>query len=279
MPWVIAIIMFLTLLAAAAGLALSRSSAGISEAISGRVTIQVVEANPERRAALATALRRMAMDQPYVRDVRTVEREEMVAMLGQWFGNSGGEEDAMLSDLPLPALIDVDLIDRGDAAIQRLRRDVVAIAPQARVLPHAEWLGPVARLIGTLAWLAVATVLLMIGATVAIVVLTARSALGQHFGTIEILHLIGATDRQITRLFQRRIAIDTAFGIALGTGAAALVMALVGWQFARISSGLLASASLGWGGWLLLLALPLSAIVVAALTARWTLMKALGQLL
>ena len=93
------------------------------------------------------------------------------------------------------------------------------------------------------------------------------------------LHLIGATDRQITRLFQRRIAIDTAYGIALGTAVAAVILLLIGWQWSGVTSGLAATASLGTAGWALLLALPLLAIALAALTARQTLLAALKKIL
>ena len=152
-------------------------------------------------------------------------------------------------------------------------------APGARIIPHAEWLGPVARLIRSLAWIAGAMVLLMALASAAVVIMTARAALGTHYATIEMLHLIGATDRQITRLFQRRIAIDTAYGIALGTAVAAALLLLIGWQWAGITSGLAATASLGPTGWALLLALPLLAIALAALTARQTLLAALKKIL
>src|SRR3546814_7867692 len=94
---------------------------------------------------------------------------------------------------------------------------------------------------------------MMILASGAIVIMTARAALGTHYATIEMLHLIGATDRQITRLFQRRIAIDTAYGIALGTAVAAAIMLLIGWQWSHVTAGLAATASLGPGGWALLL--------------------------
>jgi len=109
--------------------------------------------------------------------------------------------------------------------------------------------------------------------------MTARAALGTHYTTIEMLHMIGATDQQITRLFQRRIAIDTAYGIALGSAVAALVLLVIGWQWSGMTSGLAATASLGVAGWTLLLALPLLAIALAALTARQTLLAALQKIL
>ncbi len=108
---------------------------------------------------------------------------------------------------------------------------------------------------------------------------TARAALGTHYATIEMLHLIGATDQQIARLFQRRITIDTAYGVALGTAVAAAILLLIGWQWSGVTSGLAATASLGPMGWALLLALPLLAIALAALTARQTLLAALKKIL
>jgi cell division transport system permease protein len=278
-PWVIAILMMLTLLAAAAGVGLARSANAIGDAIAGRVTVQIVTANPVTRAKQAAALRRAATAQPYVRAARAVEQAELLATLGQWFGGEDGD-DPVLKSLPLPALVDIDFVG-GERAGQlgRLRALVAETAPGARIIPHAEWLGPVAQLIRSLAWIAGGLVVLMILASAAVVIMTARAALGTHFATIEMLHLIGATDRQITRLFQRRIAIDTAYGIAHRTAVAAAILLLVGWQWAGVTAGLAATASLGAGGWALLLALPLLAIALAALTARQTLLAALKKIL
>jgi len=278
-PWVIAILMLLTLLAAAAGMGLARSANAIGSAIAGRVTVQIVTANPITRAEQAAALRRAASAQPFVRDARSVEQAELKATLGQWFGSAEGD-DPVLQSLPLPALVDIDFVGEDRAGhMSQLRALVAREAPGARIIPHAEWLGPVARLIRSLAWVAGALVVLMTLASAAVVIMTARAALGTHYATIEMLHMIGATDQQITRLFQRRIAIDTAYGIALGTAVAALILLLIGWQWSGITSGLAATASLGATGWALLLALPLLAIALAALTARQTLLAALQKIL
>lgn len=279
-PWVLAILMLLTLLAAAAGISLARSASGIGGAIAGRVTVQIVTGNPELRSEQAARVRRQAAAAPYVRAVRAVPREEVAATLGRWFGSDEGSDDPVLASLPLPELVDVDLVTgAGSAAQAQLRALVAREAPGARVIPHADWLGPVAGLIRTLAWVAAALVLLMALASAAVVIMTARAALGTHFATIEMLHLIGATDKQICRLFQRRIAIDSAYGILLGGLVAALVLGLLVWQLAGITAGLGATASLGIGGWIFLAALPLLAITLAALTARVTLLRALATML
>jgi cell division transport system permease protein len=278
-PWVIAILMMLTLLAAAGGVGLARSADAIGEAIAGRVTVQIITANPVLRAQQAAALRRAAAAQPFVRSARAVDPAELQATLGQWFGTADGD-DPVLRSLPMPALVDVDLVgDDRSGHMGQLRALVAREAPGARVIPHADWLGPVARLIRSLAWIAGGLVILMTLASAAVVIMTARAALGTHYATIEMLHLIGATDQQIARLFQRRITIDTAYGVALGTAVAAAILLLIGWQWSRVTSGLAATASLGPIGWALLLALPLLAIALAALTARQTLLAALKKIL
>lgn len=279
-PWVLAILMLLTLLAAAAGISLARSANGIGGAIEGRVTVQVVTGNPELRSDQAARIRRLAASEPYVRAVRAVPREEVAATLGRWFGSADGGDDPVLASLPLPELVDIDLVTGAGASAQaRLRALVAREAPGARVIAHAEWLAPVAALIRTLAIVAAALVVLMALASAAVVIMTARAALGTHYATIEILHQIGATDTQICRLFQRRIAIDSAYGIMLGTLIAAIVLALLAWQLAGIAAGLGASAGLGAAGWIVLAMLPLVAIALAALTARITLLRALAAML
>ncbi|ODU25194.1 cell division protein [Sphingopyxis sp. SCN 67-31] len=278
-PWVIAILMMLTLLAAAGGVGLARSADAIGEAIAGRVTVQIVTANPVLRAEQAAALRRAAAAQPFVRSARAVDPAELQATLGQWFGTADGD-DPVLRSLPMPALVDVDFVGEDRSGhMGQLRALVAREAPGARVIPHADWLGPVARLIRSLAWIAGGLVILMTLASAAVVIMTARAALGTHYATIEMLHLIGATDQQIARLFQRRITIDTAYGVALGTAVAAAILLLIGWQWSRVTSGLAATAALGPIGWALLLALPLLAIALAALTARQTLLAALKKIL
>jgi cell division transport system permease protein len=279
-PWVLAILMLLTMLAAAAGISLARAASGIGGAIADRVTVQIVTANPELRSDQAGRVRRAAAAEPYVRAVRAVPRQEVAATLGRWFGTGAGDDDPVIASLPLPELIDIDLVPgSGAAAEARLRALAAREAPGARVIPHADWLGPVAGLIRTLAWIAAALVVLMALASAAVVIMTARAALGTHYATIEMLHLIGATDTQICRLFQRRIAIDSAYGIVLGALVAALLLALLVWQLGDVTSGLGAAASVGLGGWIFLALLPLLAIALAALTARVTLLRALKQML
>lgn len=274
MPWVIAIMMFLTVLAAAAGIGLAGAATRLAGQIGGRVTIQVVEANPDTRRAQAAAAAEAAQGLPGVSAVRVVPDAEISALLEPWIGAGGLE-----ADLPVPALIDVDLTEEGRGSLDRLRAAVTAAAPAARVDDNAQWLAPLASLIGALKWLAAGLVLLMVGATAATVVLAARAALDTHRETIEILHLMGATDVQVARLFQRRIALDALFGGLVGFILAGIVLIALGNRVAALGSELLGSAAISAVGWGVLIVLPLFGVGLAMLVARVTILRALGRLL
>lgn len=277
MPWVIAIMLFLTLLSAATGLALFRAAGDVGQDLAGRVTIQIADPNPATRAQKVRAIRRVLVAQSYVERVTPIDEAELQEMLRDWLGDAG-----ITADLPIPALIDVDLVADDVDAVDRLRVAVASVAPDAAVEAHASWLGAVSRLIRSLAWLAAALIAMMIVATVATVTLATRGALNTHYATIEILHLIGSTDRQIARLFQRRIAMDATFGCTIGFLAAFIVIMSVGWQFRDVGAGLLSGGGSPRGfawDYVALLALPLLGVAIATWTARLTITRALHRIL
>ena len=274
MPWVIAIMMFLTVLAAAAGLGLGGAAASLDEDTGTRATVQIVEPNPDRRRAQTEAALSVLRRLPGVKSASQVEPAEMQQLLEPWLGPGG-----LGGDVPIPAMIDVELTPAAYAQLESIRTALAEAAPAARVDDNAQWLAPLAGLIGALRWLAVGLVLLMIGATAATVVLAARASLDTHRGTIEVLHLMGATDVQVARLFQRRIALDALFGGLIGLAAAALVLFAIGNRVGALGSDLLGSAELPMLSWAILVALPVFGVLLAMVVARATILRALGKML
>ena len=274
MPWVIAIVIFLTVLAAAAGISLARAAQGMDADIAGQVTIQLVEPNPIRRVKQAELIEQRLASLPDVRDFRRVPDREVAALLAPWFGSAGLDPD-----LPVPLLIDVALApDVGDA-VPAFRAAMADLVPSARVEAHATWLGPLAGLMQALIWFSGLLVTLMAGAVVAIVMLAARGALNTHRATIEVLHLLGATDPQIARLFQRRLGLDALFGGGIGLIAGLIALFFLGDRMGVISAGLTGSAGLGLGGWLALFFIPIIAAALATIAARMTILIALRRML
>ena len=269
MPWMIAIMIFLTILAAAAALGLDGAARNLDAG--NRVTIQIVEADPARRNSEAAAALSLLRSDPLVASAERVSDEELEQILSPWLGEAG------LEDIPVPAMIEAELQPGADS--RALRQGLERSAPSARLDSNAEWLAPLKRLVSGLRWLAAALMLLMLAATAAAGGLASRAALDTHRATIEVLHLMGATDHQVARLFQRRMALDALFGGLIGLAAAALVLWLLGRLVAALGSDLVGSLALAASSLLILGLIPLVGVLLAMLVARATVLRALGRFL
>lgn len=274
MLWIMAIMLFLTVLAAALGLGTLSAGKLLDRQLAGRLTVQIVEpaerARADQAAIALTTLRRL----PEVTRASEVDRAELAALLRPWLGPDGADPD-----LPVPAMIDVDLATGSDTAVARVTAAVRAVAPAARVDRHETWMSPVSNLMNMVTLLAAGLVLLIAAATGAVVILAARAGLETHRDTIEVLHMLGSTDIQVARLFQRRIALDTLVGGALGTAFAAGMVVLVGFQLATLGSDLLTGLQLSVRDWILLTMLPIAFALLATYAARLAVLGALRRVL
>ncbi len=276
MPWVIAIMVALTVIAAAAGISLRNTAKAAAAELSGGVTVQIVEPGAEARDKQARASVAVLRSLPGVSQVRLVPADELDALIEPWLGGASGDADA----IPVPALIDVRMTGAVTSReLARLRSALRNAAPAARVDAQSSWLRPVFDAIQSLQWLSLALVGLLAFAMASAVLLAARSALGVNRETIEIVHLLGGTDEQIAGIFQRSIGFDAVGGGALGLALGMVAVLFLGRRFASLGAGLVDSGALGWGSWLLLALIPLAAVLLAMLTARFTVMRALRQLL
>lgn len=279
MPWVIAIMVALTVIAAAAGLAL-RNTARVTEAeLSGGVTIQIVEADPDRRANQAVATLARLRKTPGVIHAELVPEAEIASLIEPWLGTES--EDANDSaGIPVPALIDARLDKTVNAArIAALQQNLREVAPAARVDAQSSWLEPVFDAIQSLQWLALALVGVLALAMASAVLLAARTALGTNRETIEIVHLLGGTDAQIARTFQRSIGVDAAGGGAVGLALGLVVVLFLGRRFAGLGAGMVDGGALGWSDWGMLALIPVAGVVIAMLTARLTVLRSLREML
>lgn len=273
MPWVIAVMLFLTLLAAAAALALGSAADQINADLAGRATVQIVNADSDARQRQASAAEAVLRSDRAVAVVTRVSDAEVRSLLSPWLGSG-----ALSDDIPLPSLIDVDFRrTASNATLARLRVALAEAAPDARIDAHGQWLRPVFELIGTLRWLAIALVALLAMASIASVMLSARSSFAAHAETIDIMHLLGSTHQQIARLFQRRIALDAALGAVFACLLAAPVLWLLGRAATKLDSGLVSAGSFGPFDWLLLATVPIAGIALAVVTARMTVLGALRK--
>jgi cell division transport system permease protein len=263
-PLLIAIMTFVMVVVAAAGLALANTGSVIRAGVEHRYSIQIADGAARAPAAIAAA-----RAQPGVGRVEQVDPGELRRTLEKWLGPASAE-----ADLPLPAVIDVDLKPGADPAA--VASAIHKAVPPARFVAHRANLAPLLQALSGLTLLALGLVLMIALASAAAIVLAAKGALNTHRGTIEVMHGIGATDDQVVRLFVRQIAVDALLGGIAGAAAAGLTIALIigGAGTATMLAG---APPLGWNDALWLLTLPLAIALLATQVARIALLRALRE--
>jgi cell division transport system permease protein len=265
-PWVIAIMSFSIMLIAASGLALASTAALVGGSIESRYALEV-PGGAVTLAPLVEAVRSTSG----VTSVEAVPESDMRQTLERWLGPA-----AQSAELPVPALIDFDAEPGANlAALQQRAR---AIAPGARIVAHRDSVGPLLHSLRLLQWVAFGLVVLLSIAASAAVVLAARGALDTHRFTIEVMHGIGATDLQVTHLFQRKILIDALVGSLAGALAAAIVLLLLA-SGAALAGELTGGATVGPVDLVVLALLPFALTVLATWVARTAVLRALRKAL
>jgi cell division transport system permease protein len=265
-PWVIAIMSFSIMIIAATGLALASTASTLTRAIEARYAVEIPSGGADV-ASVTQAVR----GAPGVVSVDAVPEQDMRRTLERWLGPA-----AQSAELPVPALVNFNL--RPGARLADVEQRVHAAAPAARIVAHRDSIGPLLHSLRLLQWIAFGLVVMLSAAAAAAVVLAARGALDTHRSTIEVMHGIGATDLQVTHLFQRRIAIDALAGSLGGALAAALVLALIA-SGAAFAGELTGGATLSVSDLLVLVSLPFALAGLATWVARAAVLSALREAL
>lgn len=274
LPAVVAVMVLLATLLLVGALALGDGLQGWRRDLEGRVTVQILPLDsrvmplPER---VEQALRLLRLS-PLVTDASPVPAADLAAMLSPWLG-----EGPLPDDLPVPALIDVVLKPGADRSTAATLRDLLKPVAGATLDDHGSWLRDVQRLAALVARLTYGLVGLIIGAAALIIVLLVRAGMAMHRDAVELLHLVGATDRLIAWQFQRHMSLVALRGAAAGTLGAALLLALLHHLADRAGLALFAGlAPLQHVGALVLV--PVAFVALAALTSGIVARRLLAEL-
>ncbi len=274
LPWVIAAMVFLTALAIAGGFGLRAAAGNWTSDLAQTLTVQVPVADAaEQKRQVGSAIDALRATAGVV-SVRALEQAELNGLLEPWLGAGN-----LSSDLPVPSLIDVKLDPEKMPDRASLEDAIRTVAPAAKIDDHRQWLGQLTGFTRSIEWTANLIVLLVAFATMAIVAFGTRAGLSNHHPTISVLHMMGAEDSMIAREFQRRFLWHGLQGGFVGVLLALITIAVLGIFAKRAGDGLIASIGLPWTTWVALALLPLLAGVLTMYTARWTVHRALREIL
>lgn len=211
---------FLAVFAIALSLATSRVASQWSDALARSSTIRISAPAPQMDAQIE-AVTRVLQTTPGIADFRVLSRDEQAALLEPWLGAG-----IPIESLPVPALIEVIEDDDGFAA-EGLRLRLSAEAPGAVLDDHTRWRQPLVEAAGGLRLLGLLSLVLIAGATGAMITLAAQAALAANRQVIQVMRLVGARDTYIAGAFMRRFTNRAALGATVGAAAGVIAITLL----------------------------------------------------
>ncbi|MEX0282964.1 MAG: cell division protein FtsX [Arenibacterium sp.] len=245
---------FLAVFALALSVSAGRLADRWSEELARSATLRISAPAEQLSAQTETALAILAQT-PGIASARALSEEEQAALLAPWFG-----ADLPLEDLPVPQLIEVIETSEG-YDVEGLRLRLSAEVPGAVLDDHTRWRRPLVEAANSLRGLAFVSILLIGGATAAMITLAANSALAANAQVIEALRLVGARDIYIARAFVRRFTLRALIGSAVGVAVGLIGIALL--PDTSDAGGFLTGLGFQGVGWLTPLVIPILGASVA----------------
>ena len=280
LPWMVMLMVFFAGLTTAGTLSLNSMLSRWSRSISGSLTVQVIPREEDGRInkkktqqetqEVLDILRKTAG----IASANALTDSQMKNLLKPWLG-----ESFLLEDLPMPHLIDVQLIPDTDVDLEMLKTLLAKNAPNASLDVHKLWLGKLIKLVRTLDFLGSALLSLVIATTSVIVIYVTCSSLAVHKPVIELLHQTGAHDAYISRQYAQRTAILASIGAILGFLGLLPIIYMLSSVAAEVQGGLLSEARFDSASWGLLSLVPVLAVILSTFTAYWTVQRTLRRML
>lgn len=260
---------FLAVFALALSMASGRLADRWSGALAGTATVRI-SAPTEQLETQSAAVMKILETTPGIASAHALSEEDQRKLLEPWFG-----PDLPVDALPLPRLIEITE-DSPSYDSSGLRLRLQAEAPGAVLDDHTRWRRPMATAAGRLRLLGGLSLILIGGATGAMITLAATAALSANLQVIKVLRLVGAQDAYIVRAFVRRFTLRAASGALVGTFVAMIAMAFL--PAADEAGGFLTGLGFSGFGWLLPLLLPPLAAGVAFAATRLAALRILREL-
>ena len=278
LPWLIAFMVWLAAMALAAVLVLSSYGDQWRGNLTGTLTVQIsttpdgqVESTEQRLNRALEILRKT----PGVISAEAVPLKRISDLLAPWLGRDVVTESL---GLPIPRLIDVRVRPEENIDVAALWEKLNKEISGTQIDDHGAWLDKLIALAGAVEAIALAVLILISIAAIATVVFATRTSLTIHRDVIELLHVIGAKDQYIANQFHwHALSLGLKGGIA-GVFLATATLLGLGSLWSGIESSLLPPMSLSIWQWVCVSSVAFATAGISTVTARITVLRALGRL-
>ena len=280
LPWMSMLMTFIAVLILAAGMTTYSSVTRWQRTVSGSLTVQIptytesgVARGEKVDREIETTLTILRSSEGIL-GATVLSDRQMGDLMAPWLG-----ENAIVTELPLPKLIDVTVDPNGNLDVAQIKTDLAAQVPAAVLDSHRIWLNPLLRISSGIIKL-IGFILVLLTLTAAFTVIYAtRTSLTVHEPVIALVHMMGAGDLYVTQQYAGRSFQLTLTGSLFGFFLTLPIMAGVSFFIQGASFDFILKPTLSAVQWGVLLSVPFALSVLAFLTTFKTVMVYLKRFL
>lgn len=252
-----------------------------NKSILGSLTVQIIpinNANKEKARAETLAYEEKAVE--FLKSVNGVLKvtplsdSQLDELLRPWLG-----DEVNITELPAPRIIDVKISPTAKIDFTQLAQDLAIASPQASLDNHKLWLNKLIAFADGINLIATTILLLVSAITSGAIFYTTQMSLGLHRNIIEILHIIGAKDTYIAQQYAKRMAFLGFIGGIIGLFFAIPAIFFLSNLATAIEGGIISNATLSIFDWSIIVLLPFLSMLIAMITAYYTVKNTLKKML
>jgi len=272
LQFILAIMAFLAALALLYMLSALRLSETWRDDLQNSATVQLIlDSEDTRETKIETALSILRPALPNA-TVALVDKSKSRQLLDPWLGNL-----ALPDDLPLPALISIDLENSGTLNAAQITDILTEAGLIAEVDDHSRWSDRIGQSRQRLKMASLSILAVIFAAGIAVSGFAAQAALTAQATIIKVLVQVGATDSYIARLFGGEAGWRGLKGAIIGVLLATFAAILISWLSGGGDVGLWPDLQIHLADGLWLVILTMLFALACAIAAGLTVFRQLGR--
>lgn len=280
LPWMSMLMTFIAVLILSAGIVTYSSVTRWQQSVSGSLTVQIptyTELGAARgelvNKDIETTLTILRSSEGIL-GATVLSDNQMSDLMSPWLDNK-----TVLSELPLPKLIDVTVDPNISLNLSQIQADLASQVPDAKLDSHRIWLTPLLRLSSGIIKL-IGFILILLALTTSFTVIYAtKTSLRVHEPVISLVHMMGANDFYVTNQYANRSFRLTLLGSLFGFALSVPIMAGASFFLKSVSSDLVIQSAFSPLQWGILLTIPFVLSFLAFATTFKTVLSYLKRFL
>ena len=229
-----------------------------------------LQQNEDSRAVRILTL---ALNEPGVSDASILHRDRMRELVKPWLG------DAIEIDrLPLPVIIQLKIDRDNPPDFESFSRRLHQAVPGTKLNSFGEWRERLLRSVNTLMTVGIVILIAVALGIVSMILFLGFTSMMVYRQSIELLHLMGATDQYIAKQFNMLVAKISIIGASIGFGIACFLILIAGHVGLGQAYRLHEWVILPLTHWAFLSIIPIATFLLALMTVHFAVLYQLKKL-